>query len=346
MAGKNQVTLTFAGDADKLKRTFTDVGGSADRMSRDVTSGFDRVGESADNVDTRAMGFRDTITGFQDLSKGLTGDFDSLGDQMFMIGMGIGDLASGVANFGVQFLQTVATTVAGWVTMGFTATVNAVKMAAAWLISLGPIALVILAIGAVIGILVALGVGFDDVKRWAQAAWDFVLSGFRTAKDWLAKNWPLVLAILTGPFGLAVLAIARHKDSILDFMRGIPGAVTGFFSGLADIITAPFSAAFGAVKSAWNNTVGGFGFTTPSWVPGLGGKSFSIPSMHTGGIVSGAPGSEQLRVLQAGEGVFTARQMRAMGGPNLTIVVQGSLVGERDVVQVVRDEMVRGGFGV
>jgi|SRR5687768_3871913 len=360
MAGKNQVLLTFAGDSTKLQRTFENVGAGAKSMGDQVgesASSFDRVGESADNAETRFAGLASGIDGVTTL-------MDDPSPQEFA--QGLADMADGIGNFVVPALKTMgtqiltsgqaaltaaathataaATTVAGWIATGAAALVSGAQMALAWLIGLGPIALVILAIGAVIGILAALGIGFDDVKRWAQSAWDFVTSAAAKAKDWLARNWPLVLAILTGPFGLAVLAITRNWDSITSFFRELPGKIAGFFSGLADLIKAPFTAAFGAVKSAWNNTVGGFGFSTPSWVPGLGGKSFSIPSMHTGGLVTGAPGSEQLRILQAGEGVFTARQMRAMG-PSVTIVVQGSLVAERDIVQTVRDELVRGGFG-
>jgi hypothetical protein len=43
--------------------------------------------------------------------------------------------------------------------------------------------------------------------------------------------------------------------------------------------------AFNAVKSLWNSTIGGFGFTVPSWVPFAGGDSFKIPMMATGGYI-------------------------------------------------------------
>ena len=38
--------------------------------------------------------------------------------------------------------------------------------------------------------------------------------------NWIARNWPLLLAILTAPFGLAVLAIFRHRDKSISAMRG------------------------------------------------------------------------------------------------------------------------------
>lgn len=167
-----------------------------------------------------------------------------------------------------------------------------------------------------------------------HAVWNTITDVF----NWVRNNWPLLLAILTGPFGLAVLAIARNWDTIKSgaqtlidnirgffaavpekirsaleniwqtisypFERGInlvetalgnvlqwfidfPTHVSNAFWDLAEIIKQPFKAAFDGIKSFWNNTVGGFGFSVPGWVPGVGGKSFKIPRMATGGIVTG-----------------------------------------------------------
>jgi hypothetical protein len=102
-------------------------------------------------------------------------------------------------------------------------------------------------------------------------------------------------------------------SAITGFFGRIGGALRSAMSSVADAISGPFRAAFAAVKRVWNSTVGGFGFSIPGWVPGVGGKSFRIPSMHTGGIVPGGPTAEHLRLLQGGEGVFTAEQMRALG---------------------------------
>jgi hypothetical protein len=59
---------------------------------------------------------------------------------------------------------------------------------------------------------------------------------------------------------------------------------------VADVISAPFKAAFRAVAGLWNNTIGKLSFTVPSWVPGLGGKGFDVPDIPVlgdGGIVRG-----------------------------------------------------------
>ncbi len=360
MAGKNQVLLTFAGDDSDLQSKFTKVGAGSEKMGNKVEQSagkLDRIGEAADSGDTKMMGLADGITGVSDLMKG---DLSAA-----EYAMALSDLGSSVFNFVIPSLKLMSTsllangasaltsagqhvvaagtTVAGWVAMGFQATLNAAKMAAAWLISLGPLALVVLAIGAVIGILAMMGIGFDDVKAVAAATWGFSTSAAGKAKDWLAKNWPLVLAILTGPFGLATLAIVRNWGTITEFFRGLPGKIGGFFAGLGDIIKSPFTSAFGAIKRLWNSTIGGFGFSGfdppgPGSIPG-----FRIPKMHQGGmfIGPGGPGSEGLALLQHGENVSKAG---AGGGLTINIIVQGSLVAENDIKQVVRDQLTRGGW--
>lgn len=94
MAGKNEVTLTFAGDSRSLERTLDSVGQSsrqaeqdldrvgqgASRLDRVVGEGGRRfgdygrglggVGDRADEVDTRMMGLSDGIQGVTDLMGG------------------------------------------------------------------------------------------------------------------------------------------------------------------------------------------------------------------------------------------------------------------------------------
>jgi hypothetical protein len=61
---------------------------------------------------------------------------------------------------------------------------------------------------------------------------------------------------------------------------------------IANVITAPFKAAFNAIARLWNNTVGKLSFKTPGWLPPpLGGKGFDvpdIPELKDGGIVTQA----------------------------------------------------------
>jgi hypothetical protein len=57
----NQVTLTFAGETKQVEDSFSRVGESSKRMGSAVEEsgdGFRKAGEAADEVDTKAMGFR------------------------------------------------------------------------------------------------------------------------------------------------------------------------------------------------------------------------------------------------------------------------------------------------
>jgi hypothetical protein len=95
---------------------------------------------------------------------------------------------------------------------------------------------------------------------------------------------------------------------------------------VADVITAPFKAAFKAVAGLWNNTVGKLSFTVPNWVPGIGGKGFDVPDipmLAEGGIVT----SPTLAMIGEGRGpeaVIPLSKMGSMGfggGGNITINV-------------------------
>lgn len=103
----------------------------------------------------------------------------------------------------------------------------------------GPILLVIAGIA-----LLAVGI-YEAYKHFGpfhdavQAVWEALQVGF----DWVKSHWPLLLAILTGPIGLAVLLIARNWstivsgaegafDAVVGFVKGLPGRLLGYVSSL------------------------------------------------------------------------------------------------------------------
>lgn len=67
---------------------------------------------------------------------------------------------------------------------------------------------------------------WDDIKKAAGELWekikevfnnikDKIVGAMTEAKEWLEKNWPLILAVLTGPFGLFVAWIVTHRDDLI-----------------------------------------------------------------------------------------------------------------------------------
>ena len=182
--------------------------------------------------------------------------------------------------------------VAGWVLMGVQSLINAGKVAAAWLISIGPIAIVI---ATVIGAVALI------IKHW-----DTIRAAIATAFNWVRDNWPLLLAILTGPIGLAVLAITKHWDTIkagvtavkdwivgrfndiVGFITGLPGRISAAASGMWDGIKNAFKAAVNWVLGKWNDLkfeIGGqevFGVN----LPGVTINTPDIPLLAAGGVVA------------------------------------------------------------
>src|SRR5262245_12393296 len=163
-----------------------------------------------------------------------------------------------------------------------------------------PTTWIILAIVALVAIIVVIATKTD----WFQRLWKFAWGGIKDAamavgrffRDQVWGRW------LKPTFDFIVAAGQR----VWDFMKKIPGFLAKAWATLATALTAPFRIAFNAIASLWNNTVGKLSFTIPAWVPGVGGKGFDVPDIpkfHAGGTVPGAPGSEVLAVLQAGETV-------------------------------------------
>lgn len=319
MSNKNTVTLTFAGDASKLKSAFDEVGQASQNMGRDVAASadsFDRVGEASDTVDTRAMGFRDTLTGLQDGFAGIKqATSDGLGfESLLMLGFGVGDLASGMTNFLVPATKS-AVEWLGKTKVGTLATAAAQQVAAAgskiwagaqWLLnaamSANPIGLVVIAIVALIAIVVLIATKTTWFQDLWKAIWSKIGDPVKAAWDWIKKT----------------------SSKVFDWLTGLPGKLKSAFSKVGGFVSAPFKAGFNAVSRAWNATIGRLSWSVPDWVPGLGGRSISaprLPTFHSGGTVPGRPGENVLAVLQAGERVSSPS---ASGGGGSTLVLQSS----------------------
>jgi hypothetical protein len=98
---------------------------------------------------------------------------------------------------------------------------------------------------------------FHDAIEGIKLAFEYLWHVAGEAWDWIKGKW-----------GEAVSVFSVIWTAIKDGFAKVEGW-----------ITAPFRAAFNAVASLWNATVGGFGFSVPDWVPFVGGDSFKIPKM-------------------------------------------------------------------
>lgn len=154
---------------------------------------------------------------------------------------------------------------------------------------------------------------FDKVKAAAGAVGRFftekIPAAFSKVIGWVKANWPKILAVLTGPIGLAVLFIARNWDKIkagasrakdwivgkftalVGFVRSLPGKISGAASGMWDGIKNAFKSAINWIIGKWN----GLSFGIPSvdthikGIGKIGGFSLGtpdIPLLAKGGLLT------------------------------------------------------------
>lgn len=153
-----------------------------------------------------------------------------------------GLIATGASWIATQVAQS-ATFVARWALMGVQSLLHAAKVAAAWLIAMGPIALVIAAVVGLVALIIA---NWDRIVAFTRDLWAKVTAFFRAGRE----------RVVSFVRDLAVKAVARILDlrnRLVSAATGIRDRVIGAFRSLRD----------GAIRWAGNLV---------DWVRGLPGR--------------------------------------------------------------------------
>lgn len=259
---------------------------------REYGKGLDKAIEASDNVDTRAMGFRDTMTGVQDSMKGASliakGD---LFNGFLTLGMGVGDLASGMVNFLLPSLGKwiAGSKVAALGTRVWSATTYGLGVAMRF--AMGPIGLAIAAAAVLAAGIIYVYRHSETFRRVVTSALGAVKAAAVGVWNWVKSNWPYLLGALAGPFGLAAVWITKHWDQVVGFFAGIPGRLRRAGTGMWNWIAESFRAALNAIIGWWDN----LNFKAPTvHIPGtnvnVGGFTIPLPYIHPlakGGITTG-----------------------------------------------------------
>lgn len=179
-------------------------------------------------------------------------------------------------------------------------------------LALNPVVLIVAALAALVAGVVLAYQRSETFRDVVQSAWDVLkgvadfiagavvgaFNGMRSAVEavvgFISRNWPLLLAILTGPIGLAVKFIIDHFDSIVSFVKGLPGRIASAASGMFDGIKNAFRSAINFIIRGWNSLEFKIpGFDPPGPGPSFGGFTLglpNIPQLAEGAIVKARRG--------------------------------------------------------
>jgi hypothetical protein len=195
-----------------------------------------------------------------------------------------------------------------------------------------------------------LGIGLFPFPYLFGLAWSALSGLWPKFTKWIG-GWPASVGRWLGSalfpfsslFGKAWTALSGAWSRFTKWVGGWKKAFS--FSGMFDGIMGAAKSAFNWLIGKWNN----LSFSLPSvdtHIPGvgrIGGWDLGTPDIayfHTGGIVPGAPGTEVLSMLQAGEKVTPAGRSEQVV---LVLQSDGSRMGDM-LIELVRNGIrLRGG---
>jgi hypothetical protein len=308
---------------DDIKKAREEVGKLATAAKTQLTSAFGAVRTQASSAftaaSTRASAATASVSRFATSARASATAAMASARGTLSMAAAQARVAAATALATVRTLaSTVATRVAAVVTRLFAAA----QALLGAIMRMSPLGLIITGITLLVGLIVlayqrssTFRAIVEAAMRGVSAAISWVVNAAKTVFTWVKANWPLLLAILTGPIGLAVLAIVRNWDNIkaavsavkdwivarwndvMGFLGGLPGRISAvgrqMWEGFKDAVRG----AINFLIDAWNRLDLGIHISIPSWVPGIGGKGLhiddlipDIPRLAEGGLVPRRPG--------------------------------------------------------
>jgi len=315
VTGDDELSATVEKAVDRSKGSLDELSASARenaaKMGRDFDGAFDGLGEGAGGAEQKFIGLKDSITGTQDVMSGLrNGDVLTLAQGMADLAgaaealwasagkliVKLGQKAAAMAADTASTIANTAATVASTVASLAAEAASKAWAAAQWILnaalSANPIGLVVIAIVALVAAFVLAWQHSETFRNIVTGAFDAVMGVIQGVWHWVQDHWPLLLAILTGPIGLAVAFIIDNWNTVVGFITGLPGRIASAASGMWDGLKDAFRTAVNWIIDRWN----GMSFGIPeidTHIPGIGkvgGGSFrvpQIPRLARGGITNG-----------------------------------------------------------
>jgi hypothetical protein len=323
LAAAKHISLSKASDtlvkaANGSSKTLKSLGISAKDASGHTKTQDEITKELADRLQGQASASVNTFTGHLNVMKTKAEDAAAaFGEKYGPALTAAGSVMAGLgATMKVTQVAVDALKDSQLVQSAITKTATAVQWLWNAAMDANPIMLIIIAIAALIAGIILLVThthiiqdAFTALGKVAGDVWHGILAVAQVVWNWIKANWPLLLGILTGPFGLAIALIVTHFnrikqlagdavngvraafDGMVSFFAGLPGRIGGAVGGMFDGIWNAFRSVVNRIVDGWN----GLHFGLPSidtHLPGvgkIGGESFGVPQLPhlaQGGLIT------------------------------------------------------------
>ena len=119
-------------------------------------------------------------------------------------------------------------------------------------------------------VVAAFTTAWNAIKNTATTVWNWILNLIQTVWNWIKGNWPLLVGILFGPFGLAAAIIGKYWRQVLDVIQMVWRWIQSGWNAVYSFLTAPFVRAVGVIRGVVSSIA--------AWVRGVPGAVASAIS--------------------------------------------------------------------
>ncbi|PRX90819.1 phage tail protein [Allonocardiopsis opalescens] len=200
-----------------------------------------------------------------------------------------GRMIAAAARATASMVATAARFVAAWVLMGAQALIQAARMAAAWLIGLGPIGWIIAAVVALVALIIlywdeivaaisaawswvqsVTSAAWSAIVAWLQAAWSAIVSAVQhhiamvqavvsAVWSWITSTtsaaWSLLVDMVTTAIALVVAVVQHHVQMVQTIIGAVWSWVTSTTSAAWSSVRSLVSGAWSAIRSGVSSAV-------------------------------------------------------------------------------------------
>lgn len=158
--------------------------------------------------------------------------------------------------------------VLAWVVAGTQSLIQGARMAAAWLIAMGPVGWVIAAVVGLVALIVA---NWDTVVAWTRAAWSATTGAVSAAWEWIKNaaatgaQWVMdriawfgqIPGRVSSWFGSARDAAVARLGELVGWLTGLPGQVLSAIGNFGSLL---YNAGRDLLRGLWNGISGAAGW--------------------------------------------------------------------------------------